>query len=244
MVKKKILVVDDEPKIRRFVRANLLASGYDVYVAQNGADALEMTERNLPDLIILDINLPDIDGIEICKSIRSWLDVPIIMLSVRSDESDKVRALGEGADDYVCKPFGIQELIARIEANLRRYIDSENNSPLFFFGDLEVNLAKRLVKKKGHLVKLTPTEYKVLEFLISNCGKVVSHVELLHKIWGPSYEGETEYVRVFIGQLRRKIEDDPVAPTLIITVPHIGYRLVKPDSSCVLPNSKIFGFAE
>jgi two-component system KDP operon response regulator KdpE len=230
MVKKtKVLVVDDEPKIRMFIRANLEARGYEVIVAQDGNEAVEKAGIELPDIIVLDINMPQMDGIEACRRIREWTDTPIIVLSVRGDEKDKVSALDEGADDYITKPFGIEELLARIRVALRRSSSSNVSLPVFAAGDLEVDLSKRLVHKKGAIIKLTGTEYELLTYLISNCDKILTHQELLQNIWGPEYGEESEYLRVFIRQLRRKIEKDPSNPQFILTVPRIGYRFVKPE---------------
>ena len=227
----KVLVVDDEPKIRMFIRANLEARGYKVYVAQDGIEAMEMAKLILPDVIVLDVNMPRMDGIEACRQIRRWADMPVIILSVRGDEKDKVRALDEGADDYVTKPFSIEELLARIRVALRRYISPTNSvpTPVVTAGDLEIDLAKRIVKRRGKVVKLTQTEYELLAYLVSNSGKALTHRELLHSVWGTEYGDEREYVRVFIGQLRRKIEDDPSNPQFIVTEPRMGYRFVKPE---------------
>jgi two-component system KDP operon response regulator KdpE len=230
VVKKiKILVVDDEPKIRMFIRANLEARGYEVIVAQDGSEAVEKASLELPDIVVLDVNMPQMDGIEACRRIREWTDIPIIVLSVRGDEKDKVSALDEGADDYVTKPFGIEELLARIRVALRRSIAGNSSLPFFCAGDLEVDLSKRLVLKNGAVIKLTGTEYELLTYFISNCDKILTHQELLHNTWGPEYGEESEYLRVFIRQLRRKIENDPSNPQFIITVPRIGYRFVKPE---------------
>jgi len=230
MAKKiRILVIDDEPKIRMFIRANLEARGYEVHLAQDGIEAIEAAERVLPEVIVLDVNMPRMDGIEACRRIREWADMPIIILSVRGDEKDKVRALDEGADDYVTKPFGIEELLARIRVALRRSAGTTVAALLFTAGDLEVDLSKRVVKRRGQILKLTGTEYELLAYLVSNSGKVLTHRELLHNVWGPEYGDEREYVRVFIGQLRRKIEDDPSNPRFVVTEPRIGYRFVKPE---------------
>jgi two-component system KDP operon response regulator KdpE len=225
--KTNILVVDDEPKIRMFVRANLEARGYEVHLAQDGVEAVEMAGRILPDLIVLDVNMPRMDGIEACRRIREWGDMPIIMLSVRGDEKDKVKALDEGADDYVTKPFGIEELLARIRVALRRSTGIATTTPAMTIGHLEVDLANRVVKRQGQIVKLTRTEYELLAYLISHAGKILTHKELLQNVWGPEYGDESEYLRVFIGQLRRKIEDDPSNPSLIVTEPRFGYRFAK-----------------
>jgi two-component system KDP operon response regulator KdpE len=226
--KVKVLVVDDEPNIRMFIRANLIARGYEVSLARDGIEASDMAASILPDLIILDINLPIIDGIEVCRRIRKWGNMPIIVLSVREDQRNKVLALNEGADDYITKPFGIEELLARIKVALRHSATQEVLPPIFKAGNLEVDLPKRSVKLKGQIIKLTPTEFKLLEHLVRNHGKMVSHSELLHNVWGPEYGGEKEYVRVFIGQLRHKIEDDPLNPRYILTETRLGYRFVDP----------------
>ncbi len=227
--KTRILIADDEPKIRMFLRANLEARGYEVYLAQDGIETVAMAERVLPDLIVLDVNMPRMDGIEACHRIREWADMPIIILSVRGDEKDKVRALDEGADDYITKPFGVEELLARIRVALRRSASTTTDIPKFNAGELEVDFSKRVVKRRGQIVKLTRTEYELLAYLVSNCGKVLTHREILHNVWGPEYGDETEYVRTFITQLRRKIEDDPSNPQFIVTEPRIGYRFVKPE---------------
>jgi two-component system KDP operon response regulator KdpE len=226
----KILVVDDEPKIRMFVRANLQARGYDVYLAQDGIEALEMAARVLPDVIVLDVGMPGMNGIEVCSKIREWSDTPIIILSVKEDEEIKVKALDEGADDYITKPFSLEELLARIRVALRHAAGVPVAARIVFTaGDLEVDMTKRVVHLGGELVKLTRTEYELLAYLVNNIGKVLSHNEILQNVWGPEYGGESEYVRVFMGQLRRKIEDDPSNPRFIVTVPRIGYRFVSPD---------------
>lgn len=230
MAKKiKVLVADDEPKIRMFIRANLEARGYEVHLAQDGAEAVEMAGRVLPDIIVLDVNMPNMDGIEACHRIREWASMPIIILSVRGDEKDKVRALDEGADDYVTKPFGIEELLARIRVALRHAAGVTTTVPVFTAGDMEIDLSRRVVKKRGDIIKLTGTEYQLLAYLVANYGKVLTHRELLHGVWGTEYGEESEYVRVFIGQLRRKIEDDPANPRFIVTEPRIGYRFIKPE---------------
>jgi two-component system KDP operon response regulator KdpE len=228
--KSRILVADDEPKILMFIRANLAARGYEVHVAQDGVEAVEVAARVIPDVIVLDVNMPRMDGIEACRRIRQWSNMPIIMLSVRGDEVDKVRALDEGADDYVTKPFGIEELLARIRVALRRSKDAASTYPTFKAGNLEVDFSNRLVKRRGKVLKLTPTEYELLAYLVSNCGKVLSHRQILHSVWGPEYGEESEYVRVFIRQLRSKIEEDPSNPQLVRTETRVGYRFVSPEA--------------
>jgi len=227
--KTRVLVVDDEPKMRMFIRANLEARDYEVHLAQDGMEAVEMTARLLPDVVVLDVNMPRMDGIEACRRIREWTSTPIIILSVREDEADKVRALDEGADDYVTKPFGVEELLARIRVALRHGGTAASDAPTFVAGDLEVDFSKQMVTRGGQAVKLTRTEYQLLAYLVSNCGKVLTHRDLLHNVWGPEYGEEAEYVRTFITQLRRKIEDDPSNPRLIVTEPRVGYRFVKPE---------------
>jgi len=230
MAKKvKILVVDDEPKIRLFIRTNLEARGYEVHLAQDGVEAVEKAALVSPDVIVLDVNMPRMDGIEACRRIREWTNTPIIILSVREDEKDKVKALNEGADDYVTKPFGIEELLARIKVALRHAAGSTTSTSVFTAHDLEVDLSQHVVKRRGEIIKLTRTEYELLAYLVSHRGKVLTHKELLHNVWGPEYGEESEYVRVFINQLRRKIEDDPSNPQFILTEPRIGYRFVKPE---------------
>lgn len=227
--KTRILVADDEPKILMFIRANLAARGYEVHVAQDGIEAVDVAARVVPDVIVLDVNMPRMDGVEACRRIREWSNMPIIMLSVRDDELDKVRALDEGADDYVTKPFGIEELLARIRVALRRSKNASSPGPAFVAGDLEVDFSNRVVKLGGKVLKLTPTEYELLTYLVSNRGKVVSHRQILHSVWGPEYGEESEYVRVFIRQLRSKIEEDPSDPQLIRTETRVGYRFVPPE---------------
>ena len=230
MAKKvKILVVDDEPKIRLFIRTNLEARGYEVHLAQDGVEAVEKAALVSPDVIVLDVNMPRMDGIEACRRIREWTNTPIIILSVREDEKDKVKALNEGADDYVTKPFGIEELLARIKVALRHSAGSTTSASVFTARDLEVDLSQHVVKRRGEIIKLTRTEYELLAYLVSHHGKVLTHKELLHNVWGPEYGEESEYVRVFINQLRRKVEDDPSNPQFILTEPRIGYRFVKPE---------------
>jgi len=227
--KPKILVADDEPKILMFIRANLEARGYEVHLAQDGVEAVEVAGIEAPDVVVLDVNMPRMDGIEACRRIRQWSSVPIIMLSIRGDEKDKVRALDEGADDYVTKPFGIEELLARIRVSLRRTTaTSAPETPTFTCGDLEVDFAGRVVRRRGQVIKMTPTEYELLVYLVSNVGKVLTHRQILHNVWGPEYGEESEYVRVFMRQLRSKIEEDPSNPQYIVTEPRVGYRFVKP----------------
>ncbi len=227
MNKKHIVVVDDDPAIVRLLSTNLKARGYEVSVAMDGEEALEAVERDTTDLIILDLMMPKIDGVEVCRRIREWSGVPIIVLSARGDEKDKVKCLELGADDYLTKPFGIAELIARIKTALRH---SENTAAAtalsnFTCGDLEINFAMRAVSIGGREVKLTPTEYSVLQQLAVNSNKVLTHTMLLQSIWGSEYSSEKEYLRVFIGRLRKKIEPDYKNPKYIQTVAGVGYHL-------------------
>jgi two-component system, OmpR family, KDP operon response regulator KdpE len=218
-----ILVVDDEPQIRRVLRSTLSAQGYAITEAKTGEEALESLRKERPDLILLDVNMPGIGGIETCREIRRGSDAPIIMLTVRDAERDKVAALDAGADDYVVKPFGIEELFARIRAALRRYAPSDV-LPLFVSKNLTIDFANRQVMVRDNLVHLTPKEYDVLKHLVANLGKPLTHRRLLQAVWGPDYGEETESLRVVINQLRKKIEVDPARPKYILTEPWVGYR--------------------
>jgi two-component system KDP operon response regulator KdpE len=218
-----ILVVDDEPQIRRVMRSTLSTHGYVITEATNGEDAIESARKNKPDLILLDVNMPGMGGIEACREIRRGSDAPIIMLTVRNAEKDKVAALDAGADDYVVKPFGIEELLARIRSALRRYSPDEKIPP-FASKDLTVDFESRGVTVRGQDVHLTPKEFDVLKHLVANQGKPLTHRRLLQSVWGPDYGEETENLRVVINQLRKKIEADPAKPKYILTEPWIGYR--------------------
>ena len=222
-----ILIVDDEPQIRRVMRTTLTSQGYAVVEAKSGEEALERIRNERADLIILDVNLPGISGLETCREIRASSDVPIIMLTVRNTERDKVQALDAGADDYVVKPFGVEELLARIRAALRRAAPGDA-PPAFVSDDLSIDFEKRAVAVKGNPVKLTPKEFELLRQLVVNAGKSQAHRRLLQAVWGPDYGEETEYLRVFINQLRKKIEPDPQHPRYIHTEPWIGYRFEAP----------------
>ena len=218
-----ILVVDDEPQIRRVLRSSLSTRGYAITEAKTGEEALESLRKERPDLILLDVNMPGIGGIETCREIRRGSDAPIIMLTVRSAERDKVAALDAGADDYVVKPFGIEELLARIRAALRRYSPSDA-LPSFVSKHLTIDFATRQVTVREKVVHLTPKEYDVLKHLVANQGKPLTHRRLLQAVWGPDYGEETESLRVVINQLRKKIEEDPARPKYILTEPWVGYR--------------------
>lgn len=218
-----ILVVDDEPQIRRVMRTTLSSQGYLITEAKTGEEALELMRKERPDLILLDVNMPGMGGLETCREIRRASDAPIIMLTVRNAERDKVAALDAGADDYVVKPFGIEELLARIRAALRRFSPADAVPP-FVSKDLTIDFESRLVNVRGRAVHLTPKEYDVLKYLVGNQGKPLTHRRLLQAVWGPDYGNETENLRVVINQLRKKIEADPARPKYILTEPWVGYR--------------------
>ena len=222
-----VLIVDDEPQIRRVLRTTLSSHGYAVVEARTGDEALEVIRSEQVDLILLDLNMPGRSGLEICGDIRASGDVPIIMLTVRNNERDKVQALDAGADDYVVKPFGSEELMARIRAALRRAAPPDA-LPSFVSGDLSIDFEKRLVTVKDQAVRLTPKEFDLLRYLVSNQGRPLPHRRLLQAVWGPDYGDETEYLRVFINQLRKKIEPDPHNPRYIHTEPWVGYRFEPP----------------
>lgn len=224
--KETILIVEDEPEIRRFLRVTLTGHGYTLLETPKGAEGLSLLTEKRPNLVILDLGLPDMDGVDFTKQVREWSTVPIIVLSARTMETDKIAALDAGADDYVTKPFGVFELMARIRATLRRLsADSGSEEPVFSTGDLTVDLAKRLVTLRGEEVHLSPTEYKILQMLVKNVDCVVTQKNLLREIWGPGYAKEGHYLRVYMGQLRHKLEDQPARPKYLITEPGIGYRL-------------------
>ncbi|MEU1983178.1 response regulator [Nocardia sp. NPDC019395] len=220
-----VLVVDDEPQILRAMRINLSVRGYDVVTASTGAGALRAATERKPDVVVLDLGLPDIDGIEVLAGLRGWTSVPIIVLSARTDSADKVDALDAGADDYVTKPFGMDEFLARLRAALRRSAASADiDEPVVVTDSFTVDLAAKKVVKAGVEVHLTPTEWGVLEMLVRNRGKLVGRQELLREVWGPAYQAETHYLRVYLAQLRRKLEDDPSHPKHLVTEPGMGHR--------------------
>jgi two-component system KDP operon response regulator KdpE len=227
MKQPRILVVDDEPETLKYVSVNLRARGYDVRTAADGRSALNEFEKSVVDLIILDIMMPGIDGFEVCQTVRRSSEVPIIMLSARGQEKDIVRALDLGADDYLTKPFGVEELLARVRATIRRNPKTSitSQSPLVMEG-LEIDFDARRVLVKGQEAKLTPTEYDLLAHLSTNAGRVLTHRSLLQAVWGPEYGDETEYLWAYIRRLRRKIEPDPGNPRYIHTLPGVGYSFV------------------
>lgn len=227
-----ILVVDDEPQLRRAMKATLTDLGYVVIEAKTGEEALNLLRHETADLVLLDINMPGIGGMETCRAIRENFDVPIIMLSVRDAERDKVNALDAGADDYVTKPFGIQELLARIRAALRRVASpGEVMRHVFSSGELEIDFEARRATVNGKTVRLTPKEFDLLKFLVDHPNKPVPHRKLLQTVWGPDYGDEVEYLRVFINQLRKKIEPDPSRPRYLITEPWVGYKFAVPEKA-------------
>ncbi len=220
----RILVVDDEPQIRRSLQINLESRGYSVTTAKNGVEALESCANRIPDVIIIDLLLPDITGVEVTKRLREYATVPIIVLSAIEDETQKVTALEMGADDYVTKPFGMEELLARIRSVLRRAAGAHGLQPVFTAGPLSINFDRREVRLEQALIKLTPTEYDLLKYMIDHAGKVLTHRMLLAAVWGPAYVDQAQYLRVFIGQLRKKLETNPARPRFILTDPGVGYR--------------------
>lgn len=221
----KILIVDDEPQIRRFLRASLTAHDYQVVEAEDGKSAVKTCTVELPDLLILDLGLPDIDGLDVISQVREWSQVPIIVLSIRSDESDKVNALDRGANDYVTKPFGMGELMARMRVILRQSAGTEqSNDPVIRAGSVEIDMSKRLVTVNSSPVRLSRKEYDLLRILVSHPDKVIAHQQILKEVWGPGYVDETQYLRVYIGHLRQKLESDPANPEIILTEPGVGYR--------------------
>jgi two-component system KDP operon response regulator KdpE len=219
-----VLVVDDELQIRRFLKISLEANGYRVHEVANGAEAIVKAAQLRPDFIILDIGLPDMDGFEVLRRLREWTKTPVIMLSVRDADRDKIAALDAGADDYLTKPFSVDELMARLRV-AQRHTQPAPEAAIFTSGDVQVDFTHRLVTRGGEPVKLTPTEYALLRLLIQHAGKVLTHRQILREVWGPEYENETHYLRVYFAQLRQKLENDPTLPKIILTEPGVGYRL-------------------
>lgn len=229
------VIIEDEPQIRRFVRAALEAEGWQVYEADTAKKGLTEAGTRKPDLLVVDLGLPDGDGLELIRDVRGWSGVPIVVLSARSDEADKIAALDAGADDYLTKPFGVGELLARVRANLRRpraapgegTADASTEAdPLFRFGTIEVDRQARLVRRSGTEVHLTPIEYRLLTVLIANVGRVLTHRQLLREVWGPSHAEQSHYLRIYMGHLRQKLEADPTQPRHFLTETAVGYRLV------------------
>jgi two-component system KDP operon response regulator KdpE len=219
----RVLVIEDEPQIVRALRINLRTRDYEVDTAPDGRTALETAARRHPDVVLLDLGLPDMDGVEVIRGLRGWLNVPIIVLSARHASAEKVQALDAGADDYVTKPFGMDELLARLRAAVRRSAPAEQ-AAVVDTGDFTVDLAAKKVHRDGADVRLTPTEWHILEVLVRDAGRLVGQRQLLREVWGPAYEKETNYLRVYLAQLRRKLEPDPAHPRHLITEPGMGYR--------------------
>lgn len=224
----RIVVIEDEKQIRRFLRMTLEAEGMSVWEAETGKQGLLEIAALRPDLLLIDLGLPDLDGVEVIQNLRTWTNLPVVVLSARSEEGQKVRALDAGADDYLTKPFGTSELMARIRANLRRRVadGAEASAPVFQFGDVSVDFLNRLVIRKGEVVHLTPIEYKLLSALVRNAGKVLTHTQLLREVWGAGHAERSHYLRIYMGHLRQKLEADPARPAHIMTETGVGYRLV------------------
>lgn len=222
-----ILLIEDDAQIRRFLRASLVTQGYELLEAETGKEGLALAASRVPEVILLDLGLPDMEGLEVIKQLRTWSGVPIIILSARGQERDKVANLDAGADDYLTKPFGIGELLARIRVALRKSQPTEESQPeaTYSLGQIKVDFQRRLVFRGPEEIHLTPIEYKLLAALIKHRGKVVTHRQLLKEVWGPSYIEQNPYLRIFILNLRRKLEDDPTRPQYLLTEPGVGYRL-------------------
>ena len=221
-----VLVVDDEPQIRRLLAITLEAAGYQVMAAVTGQEGLVLAAQHRPELVILDLGLPDLTGQEVLRRLREWTQTPVVVLSVQDDEAGKVAALDAGADDYVTKPFNTDELLARLRTALRHAARGKTEAPVFIAGDLVVDLASRRVTRKGQPVKLTATEYALLRLFIQHAGKVLTHHHILESVWGPGHAGQTHYLRVYLARLREKLEPDSARPRLLQTEAGIGYRLV------------------
>jgi two-component system KDP operon response regulator KdpE len=222
----KILVVDDEPQILRFLKPALAAGGFDVITAATAAEAIKSAATHAPDIILLDLGLPDRDGKDVIREVRAWSSVPIIVISAREREAEKVEAFDLGADDYVNKPFGAGELMARIRASLRHRSQDHVLTTIYRIGSLTMDVAKHMAKRNGEPLRLTPKEFDLLLLLVKNPEKVLTHRHILNAIWGPAHAQDIQYLRVLIGQLRQKVESNPAEPTIILTEPGIGYRLV------------------
>lgn len=220
-----ILIIEDEAQMRRFLRASLTGNGYQVFEAEKGEDGLTQAAARNPDLVLLDLGLPDTDGLVVTERLRGWGKMPIIVISARGKEEDKIKALDLGADDYLTKPFGVGELLARIRVALRHSARTESGGSLFAMGSVRVDLARRQVHKDESEVHLTPIEYKLLTTLIKYEGRVITHRQLLKEVWGPNSSEQTQYLRVYMGQLRHKLEDNPSRPRFLTTEPGVGYRL-------------------
>ncbi len=221
----RILIIDDEPQMRRMLRVALAAHGYEIREAANGQEGIEKAADFMADIVLLDLTLPDMDGLEVIRNLREWLSTPIIVLSVKEQEDDKIAALDAGADDYITKPFRMGELLARVRAAFR-HIANPQDDTILIIGNLAIDFSRRRVTVGGSEVKLTPTEYELLKALAINAGCILTHPQLMRTVWGPLHEEDVRYLRVYIGQLRHKIEADPSQPEHIITEPGVGYRLL------------------
>ncbi|HEY2877912.1 response regulator transcription factor [Nocardioides sp.] len=217
----KVLLVDDDATLRRTLGIGLRAEGHEVLIAADGRSALQALREDKPDIVVLDLGLPDLSGVEVLRRLRAWSTIPVVVLSARAESTEKVQALDLGADDYVTKPFGMEELLARVRASARR---AGSDVPVLEAGDLVIDLPARRVTRSGSVVRLTPTEWGLLEMLVRTPGRLVSQRDLLHEVWGPTYDRETNYLRVYVGGLRKKLEDDPSRPRHLITEPGMGYR--------------------
>jgi two-component system KDP operon response regulator KdpE len=227
--RQKILIVDDERQIRRFLHTGLDAHGYEVLEATSGHDALRQIATLTPHLVVLDLGLPDMDGIEVLQTVRAWSAVPVLILSVRSREGEKVHALETGADDYITKPFGMPEFVARVKSALRRSVQGNAPQPIFIVGNLEVDLGRRVVRVDGKEIRLTPKEYRLLQVLVGNAGKVVTHQQLLREVWGTEHTDDVHYLRMFVRMLRKHLEPEPARPRYLLTELGVGYRLRSPE---------------
>jgi two-component system KDP operon response regulator KdpE len=223
-----VVLIEDEPQIRRFLRAVLPSQGIELFEAETGEQGLVEVGVRRPDVVILDLGQPDIGGVEVVRRLREWSEVPVIVLSARTDEADKIAALDAGADDYLTKPFGVGELLARLRVAMRRATRAEDGAQLFTAGPIKVDLSARRVEVSGKSVHLTPIEYRLLALLVKHAGKVLTHRHLLKEVWGPSHVDDSHYLRIYMAQLRRKLEDDPTQPRYLITEPGVGYRLAQP----------------
>jgi two-component system KDP operon response regulator KdpE len=230
-LRRTILVIEDEPALKKFLRITLESQGYTVLEATRGEEGIRHAAMSRPDLIVLDLGLPDMDGVDVARRLREWTATPILVVSARGKEQEKVVALDAGADDYLTKPFGVAELLARVRVAFRHLAraDQETGNPVFEIGDLRVDLARREVKVKDQVVHLTPNEFKLLTVLVQNAGKVMTHQQLLRAVWGPGSSSETHYLRVYMNQLRQKLEGDAARPKYLLTEPSVGYRLLMDD---------------
>jgi two-component system KDP operon response regulator KdpE len=234
---RRILVTDDEPAVHRFLTPALVANDYEVLRADTGDEALRRIASDAPDVVVLDLGLPDIDGKDVIGRVREWSDVPIVVLSARDREAEKVAALDRGADDFVNKPFGVGELMARLRAALRHRMQRNGETPVVRIDGLEIDVPRRRVCRDGQEVKLTPKEFELIAFLARYAGKVVTHKQVLTAVWGPAHESDTQYLRVYVGQLRQKVEPDPSEPSVVLTESGIGYRLAEPRDGPMPPTS-------